>query len=232
MDKGRPKLVCFDLDGTVMLRPNSLQYLLLLNNAPPETLLEIDRREMSGETDWISADYERAAFIAGLPVAAVEQHFDAHLETIGNLENVLRTFHEQGIVTILITAGPIEVAHALARRFPFDHCFGSTFETAGTEHAVYTGRIARHLGSEGKVQCLAELCATRDVTLQDCAAVGDGDSDLALFQAVGTSIGLNCSAETAAFAHHEVHSRDLSAILPLISSAGVGAVRRRTQRDP
>ena len=211
------RLVCFDLDGTVMLRPNSLQYLLALNQAPAQKLREIDRRESSGQVDWIAADHERVPFIAGLPVAAVEQHFDAHLETIGSLEHVLSTLKEQGIITVLITSGPLEVAEALARRFTFDHWFGSVFETAGGK---YTGRIARHLGSTGKVECLHDLCRASHISLEDCAAVGDGESDTALFHAVGTAIGINCSGDAALHVQHEVCGFDLSEILPLILKEG------------
>lgn len=206
-------MVCFDLDGTVMLRPNSLQYLCALNQAPDEVLREIDRRETSGRVEWIAADYERALLIAGLSVAGVEEHFDAHLETIGNLGLVLSTLRQHDVITVVITSGPVEVAQALGRRFAFDYCFGSTFETAS---GVYTGRITRHLGSIGKVDCLRDLCHEAQISLDDCAAVGDGESDLDLFQVVGTSIGINCSADTAEYVTHEVRGRDLAAILPLV----------------
>ena len=208
-----PRLVCFDLDGTVMLRPNSLQYLCALNGAPAETLLDIDRREESGEVDWIAADHERATLIAGLPLGAVEENFDAGLETIGNLDLVLRTLKARGIVTVLITSGPVEVAQALARRFPFDNCFGSLFASAV---GVYTGRITRHLGSRGKVDCLLGVCAAEQFALRDCVAIGDGSSDVDLFMRVGMAIGLNCSAEVTPFVRHKIVGRDLSAILPLV----------------
>lgn len=210
-----PKLVCFDLDGTVMLRPNSLEYLCRLNHAPEQILADIDRRECSGEVDWIAADYHRARLIAGLPVASVEESIEGQLLTIANLDRVLDTLRSRGILTVLITSGPIEVAQAVARRFAFDHCFGSEFETSGGD-AVYTGRITKHLGSTGKLDCLLELCHAARITLGDCAAVGDGASDIALFRAVGMSIGINCSDDAAKFVQHEVHGHDLAAILPLV----------------
>ena len=216
MAERSPKLVCFDLDGTVMLHPNSLQYLLRLNHAPEQILADIDRRERGGEVDWIAADYERAPLIAGLLVAAVEGSIDEQLLTIANLDLVLHTLRSRGILTVLITSGPIEVARAVAKRFDFDHCFGSEFETSGAGDGVYTGRITRHLGTTGKRDCLLDFCHAARIVLKDCAAVGDGASDIALFQAVGTSIGMNCSDDTANLVGHNVRGGDLSAILPLI----------------
>jgi phosphoserine phosphatase len=213
-----PRVVCFDLDGTVMLSPNSLQYLLELSHAPAAAMHDIDRREETGRVDWITADHERAAFIAGLPVAAVEQSFDGHLQTIGSLGTVLATLKAHGLISVLITAGPTEVAGALARRFAFDHYFGSDFETVD---GVYTGRVTRHLGSQGKADYLLGLCAVRGISLRECVAVGDGPSDVDLFQQVGLAIGLNCSSEVARFARHVVVGDDLSAIVPLILSPEV-----------
>ena len=212
----RLKLVCFDLDGTVMLRPNSLQFLLQLNEAPKQILADIDRREAGNEVHWMAADYERAPFIAGLPVAAVEANIDGQLLTIKNLDLVLGTLRNSGILTVLITSGPAEVAQAVARRFAFDHCFGSEFETSGLDDPVYSGRITRHLGSAGKLDCLRELCHATGIALEDCAAVGDGESDVDLFRAVGTSIGINCTDGLAELAKHQVRGQDLAAILPFI----------------
>jgi hypothetical protein len=42
-----------------MLRPNSLQYLLRLNQAPEQILADIDGREVRNEVDWVAADHER-----------------------------------------------------------------------------------------------------------------------------------------------------------------------------
>jgi phosphoserine phosphatase len=217
-----PRLVCFDLDGTVMLRPNSLQYLLELSHAPVAAMLDIDRRETTGELHWVAADQERASFIAGLPVAAVEEHFDGHLQAIGNLGPVLATLRAHRIISVLITAGPLEVAEALARRFAFDHSFGSDFETANSH---YTGRITRHLGSQGKVDCLLGLCGAEGISLEECVAVGDGPSDIDLFRRVGLAIGINCPRVVADVVHHLIEGDDLAPILPLI----IG--RRRHRAD-
>lgn len=216
MAERSPRLVCFDLDGTVMLRPNSLEYLCRLNHAPEKILAEIGRRERSGEVDWIAADYERARLIAGLPVAAVDEGIDAQLLTVANLDLVLRTLRNRGIMTVLITSGPVEVAESINRRFPFDRCFGSEFETSDACKGVYTGRITQHLGSMGKLDCLLAVCHSIQMALEDCGAVGDGESDIALFRAVGTSIGINCSPDIAKLVQHEVRGHDMSVILPLI----------------
>jgi phosphoserine phosphatase len=208
-----PRLVCFDLDGTVMLRPNSLQYLLELSHAPAAAMHDIDRREATGELHWVAADHERAPFIAGLPVAAIEQHLDSRLETICNLGPVLHALAAHAVVTALITSGPVEMAQALARRFAFDHCLGSVFETGDGR---YTGRITKHLGSAGKVECLVGLCAMLGIGLEECVAVGDGPSDIDLFGHVGLAIGINCPREVADLADHLIDGDDLAPLLPLI----------------
>jgi phosphoserine phosphatase len=216
MVEHHPKLVCFDLDGTVMVCPNSLQFLLHLNHAPPEILADIDRRETSREVHWVAADYERAPYLAGLPAAAIEESIDRELLTIGNLTLVLETLRSAGVLTVLLTSGPVEVAEAVARRFAFDVVLGSEFETSRESPPVYTGRIVRHLGSVGKLESLQRTCENLGLTVDDCVAVGDGESDIDLFRAVRTSIGLNPSPLVAGMVHYVVQGNDLSAILPII----------------
>ena len=130
--------------------------------------------------------------------------------------SAIGALHSRDILTVLITSGPIEVAEAVARRFAFDRCFGSDFESSGDNDLVYAGRIKRHLGSAGKLDCLKELCVAVGVTLGDCVAVGDGESDVNLFRAVWTSIGINCTPQVAELVEHHVQGDDLSAILPFL----------------
>ena len=117
----------------------------------------------------------------------VEANLDAQLETIGNLQPVLCTLQAHGLITVLLTSGPLEVAEAIARRFAFNHAIGSLFEVAGV---AYTGRITRHLGSAGKVEELLRLSDAEGISLEECVAVGDGYSDHDLFERAGLAIGL------------------------------------------
>ena len=201
-----------------MLRPNSLEYLCRLNHAPEQTLADIvERRECNDEIDWIAADHERARLIAGLPVVAVEENLDDQLVTIASLDLVLRTLRNRGLLTAPITSGPVEVAQAVTRRYAFDHCFGSEFETCGAGDGVYTGLITRHLGSSGKLDCLLGLCHAAHIVLDDrVPPSATANSDAALFQSVGIPIGINCSKHVTGLVQHDVRGYDLAAILPLI----------------
>lgn len=210
------KLVCFDLDGTVMLRPDSLEFPLQLNKTPQAVLDDINRRELEGAIDWIAADYERAPYLAGLPVASIDEHLDSHLETVANLRRVLETLNHRGTATALVTSGPLETAQAVVKRFGFDYYFGSEYEISRSTPATFTGRLTRHLGASGKLDCISHLCTYLKLDLSECIAVGDGESDLLLFQAVGTSIAMNALPDVAEAAHHVVDGYDLAQILPLL----------------
>jgi phosphoserine phosphatase len=207
------RLVCFDLDGTLVTNTNSVEYLCSLSHAPKRTLATIERGENRGQISWVMADHQRAELIAGLPVSEVEENFDEYVELIGGLHTVLRALKARGVITVLITAGPLEVAQVLQRRFAFDHCFGSAYET---RNGRFTGRIETHLGSKGKLERLLEVCETHGIPLEDCAAIGDSASDTDLFMRVGTPIGVNCAEDIARYAHHTIRGNDLSLVLPLL----------------
>jgi phosphoserine phosphatase len=206
-------LVCFDMDGTLIRNTNSVEYLCTLNHASKELMDDIDRREGDGVISWIAADHERVKLVAGLAVDRVEEQFDACLRIIDNLGEVIARLKAQNALTMLVTAGPLEVAQSLTRRYHFDYCFGSIYET---HEGKYTPRIITHLGAKGKLRHLLDLCETTGIPLRDCVAVGDSSSDIELFKNVGVSIGVNCSSDLAQYAHHVIHGNNLLPILPLI----------------
>lgn len=50
------KLICFDLEDTLIREIHWVMYLSVLNNKLEE-LIKIEKREANGEFTWIEADY-------------------------------------------------------------------------------------------------------------------------------------------------------------------------------
>lgn len=120
---------------------------------------------------------------------------DALLKKIPVLKDVKKTLlelHKRHIKTVLITVGPGFVAENLARRYGF----GSAI---GTEHIVengmFSGKIGKVLTDKDKFLEFKKLVSTFKIKLSDCVAVGDGVSDIPLFEACGFSIALNAKSQ-------------------------------------
>jgi phosphoserine phosphatase len=74
---------------------------------------------------------------------------------------------------------------------------------------VFDGRVSRHCEPEDKVTFAAEQCRRLGVGLDQVVAIGDGRSDLPLFEAVGFSVALNASATVRAASDVAVESTSL-----------------------
>lgn len=204
--------VCFDMDGTLVRNTDSVKYLCELSGHM-DAFDKINRVKSQGKISWIEADHLKAKLIEGLDLTRVESEFEGYIHLIQNIEPVLTNLKERRIRTVLITAGPVQVARVLEKRFGFDSAFGSQYEDNGTK---FTGRIVHHLGSSGKLICLRNFCLDNNLSLENCAAVGDSESDIDIFRACGKSIAINSSRAAAEAASKSIITDDLVDILAFL----------------
>lgn len=216
--------VCFDMDGTLIRNTDSVKYLCGLNGNL-DAWEEIEEIEKSGKVSWIEADHLKARLVEGLDLARVESEFDRSIVPIQNVERVLACLKARLIRTVLITAGPAQVANLIGAGFGFDDVYGSRYEVKETR---FTGRITHHMGSGGKLSCLRDFCAKNGIALEHCVAIGDGESDIELFLACGRSIAINYSDAAGEAASERVITDDLADILDFIGAwlSGVGRYGR------
>ena len=170
--------VCFDMDGTLIRNTDSVRYLCALNGNLA-ALEKIELLESKRVITWIEADNLKAELTKGLKLDLVEDRFESDAQLIQNIEQVLAYVREKGIRSALITAGPVHVANILGTKFGFDAVYGSLYEVEARE---FTGRILAHLGGDGKLNCLKEFCAKYGIGPDRCVAIGDSESDIALFK--------------------------------------------------
>jgi len=183
------KVACFDMDGTLITNTNSVEYLCLLNGKGRE-VKEIELKEENDEISWIEADYIKAKLFAGLEVKRVFEEFEKHIKLIDSIGEVLEELKQNDIKSILVTAGPIQVAEALGKKFRFDKICGSLYEV---ENGCFTGNIKKHLGDSGKLESLTLFCNENKLTLDRVVAIGDSASDIKVFEKSGKSIAINYS---------------------------------------
>lgn len=181
------KLVCFDLDHTLIYEIHSVMYPCILNGKYKE-VLEVERNEENGVYDWIEADYHRAVLIEGLHIEALSEHFDCIIKPIKNIRQTIDKLHEKGIACVLITAGPVQVAKVAAERWGIDFYYGSLYEV---ENDLFTGKITEHTGDKGKLAYLIEHLEKNGYKSEDCLAVGDGGTDIPIFEFCGSSLAIN-----------------------------------------
>lgn len=206
------KLICFDLDDTLIREIHSVMLPCILNGKEAEHAV-IQAREDAGELTYIEADYLRATLLAGLAEREIDAHFLRVAKPLRGIAETVRALHGHGILCFILTVGPIQVARTAAAIWGFDGCAGSEYEVAD---GVFTGKILSYSKSEHKVDRLNELFIRHGIAPAECVAVGDGATDLPVFAHCGASIALNASEQVKRGATYAVDTEDLRDILRFI----------------
>jgi phosphoserine phosphatase len=173
----------------------------------------IQEQEENGLIDYKSADYLRAKLLLGLEERKIAQSFLEIAKPLNNIKNVIEVLHEQNIKCIVITVGPKQVAKVVCDIWQFDDYYGSNYEVV---EGVFTGKILNYIGAEQKIECLQDFCEKNNIKPDECIAVGDGSTDIPVFQYCGRSIALNSSPKVQKSAIYAVDTDDLTDILKYI----------------
>jgi phosphoserine phosphatase len=212
---GKLKLVCFDLDDTLIREIHSVMLPCILNGKEKEHSL-IQEQEEKGLINYKSADYLRAELLLGLEECKIAQSFLEIAKPLKNIKSVVEALHEKNIKCIVITVGPKQVAKVVCDIWGFDDYYGSDYEVLG---GVFTGKILNYIGAEQKIECLQDFCKDNNISPHECIAVGDGSTDIPIFEYCGKSIAINSSPKVRKSAMYSVDTDDLTDIIKYILCA-------------
>lgn len=208
------KVVCFDLDGTLILGYDATSITLACSiNGHREEMLQIEDGRMKGEYDWIAADYKKAALLKGLPVEKLLREFPRGICPIDGIVQTVEALHQRGIKCLLVTSGPVESAQSVASLWGLDAWDGSRY---GVTDGIFDGTLPGHIGDQGKITCVERFCRPLGISLSQVTAVGDGGTDIPLFGRCGCSIAINYGPEAEGKATHYLRTDTLTDVLPLI----------------
>lgn len=206
------KLVCFDLDDTLIREIHSVMLPCILNGKEKEHAF-IQEQEEKGLIDYISADYYRADLLIGLKERKIAQSFLQIAKPLKNIKKVIELLHKENIRCIVVTVGPKQVAKVVCEIWGFDDYYGSDYEVV---KGVFTGKILYYITAEQKIQCLLDYCTNNHIEPNECIAVGDGSTDIPIFQYCGKSIAINSSPKVRKCAMYSVDTDDLQDIVKYI----------------
>lgn len=206
------KLVCFDLDDTLIRGIHSVMLPCILNGREKEHSI-IQKQEEDGQLDYMTADYLRAELFSGLNEEEIKSRFLEIVRPLDNISETVAVLHKQGIKCVLITAGPIQVARVVSAIYGFDGYYGSNYEV---KDGKFTGKISEYIRAEDKVNCLKDFCKKDDISPSECIAIGDGLTDIPVFAYCGRSIALNASEKVKKVAAYAVDTNDLLDIVDYV----------------
>ena len=128
----------------------------------------------------------------------------ARAPCIDDIREGVEQLAARGVDAVLCTVAWSFVAQCVADRFGFTAVSGAVMQVDGD--GLLAGRVAQYFEPEDKVAFLRDYCESRDLSMSQVVAIGDGRSDLPMFDAAGFSVGLNASPAARAAASVAVDS--------------------------
>lgn len=226
----------FDLEGTLLRKAYHLDdgkvapsaWTLLAEKLGPAALEE----EQASKDKWNSKGY--AGYVEwmedtirihqkyGLTRALFEEVLNS-VERIPGVDKVVQAFHSAGLKTAIVSGGFKFLADRLQRELKITHSFCACeyfFDGVG---AIQHWNVLP-ADFEGKVDFMKLTMKEHKISSEDALFVGDGDNDVPMAQAVGTSIAFNAQPSLRNACTYQIDqpqgSEDFSAVLVILQRHG------------
>jgi phosphoserine phosphatase len=166
---------------------------------------ELERRFTAGEIASADVADGDAPYYEGRSIAEVADVMAA-APCIDDIREGVEQLASRGVDALLCTVTWSFAAQCVADRFGFSAVSGTVMHV--DDDGILAGRVAQYFEPEDKVGFLRDYCGPRGLSMNQVVAIGDGRSDIPMFEAAGFSVGLNASpaARAAASVSVESHS--------------------------
>jgi phosphoserine phosphatase len=195
IDKTRIKLICFDMDGTLITNNTWFDFNIAMGITAEEDekLYSAYSAKLISYDEWINTLREHYKGASDHSYTYIQNCLSKFVlregakETISYLKNA-------GYQTALLTGSFEETAQAVS------DSLGINFVYANTRCIFYDNQDLKDISYFGeevdtKVQHLESLCTRLNILPTQCAVVGDGSNDLGVFGLTGNGITFNFSSE-------------------------------------
>jgi phosphoserine phosphatase len=208
-------LVAFDLDGTLVRIWSAWSWIhkLLGTLDAARPYAELYHAKEIDYVRWAELDVK---LWHGVSLAHIEKAIKEELTVIPNAKGLIDALRRLGLKTAIISSG-LTVFADLTKQF-----LGIDVSKANKLITDEDGRICGvevHVAFDNKDQILREIAQETQLTLLQCAAVGDSRNDIPMFRIAGFSIAFNPTNEDVAkAATTAIRSEDALDLLPPLQS--------------
>jgi len=207
------KLAVFDLDGTLKRERDPYVY-LHRHLGTEEESAQFTERGLSGEIpykEWLRLD---VGLWVGTPRATLEKLMRANPYLPGARETVA-ALKGRGVWVAIISTGPLFHAQMVAAELGIGPAWANEVMFTGKPGAmVVSGKVRVHIPFAEKGAALERLQQSLGVPPEACIAVGDGLTDIPLFQGVAVGVAVHPDKpKIAAAAHIVLPEPDLGPLL-------------------
>ncbi|MHA1860527.1 MAG: HAD family hydrolase [Candidatus Asgardarchaeia archaeon] len=185
----RIRLIAFDFDGTLtkVHRTWPLIFSKVGKLKEMEELFKLYKNAIIDDEELIKKSVK---LLSGVPlskmkeVASEIELYDGVFETISSLKRNYKV--------VLITAGFDIISREIVNLKLFDEVYTNMVEV---RDGYLTGEVKTLVTVDEKPKIINKIAEENSLSLKECAAVGDGFSDIPMFKKVGFSVAFNPSTE-------------------------------------
>ena len=185
------RLVSFDFDHTLTKGVTAAEHLADFLGVRSQ-VDEFEQLFRSGEMTTSEFTDATAHLLAGQRVDEITDHLEA-IPMVSGVSKLVSWLRRQNIRVVLNTIGYRDVIVPLASELGFHDVSGVELEHDNFE---FSGRVNSYFPLENKIAFAQRQVHAAGGQLKDVIAVGDGLSDIPLFNAVGASIAFNADEYT------------------------------------
>jgi len=204
----KKKLLVCDMESTI-IQNEFLDEIAELGGFKTE-VAKITEKAMNGEIGFREAIEARVKILKGMPESEIRALIETRLTYNPGAKELLAACKKAGVYTMLVSGGFTIFTDAVTRELGFDESHANRLEF--DREGFLTGVAPPLLGKEAKLEIMAAQAKKMAISLDDCAATGDGANDLPMLHAAGLGIAYMAKPKVKAEIKNQINNSDLMAI--------------------
>jgi phosphoserine phosphatase len=211
------KLVAFDMDST-LINIECVDEIAEAAGRKAE-VAAITEAAMRGEiSDFKDSLRRRVALLAGVPVAAMEQVYQRHLQLNPGVQTFVAACQQAGLKTLLVSGGFTFFSDRVKQRLGLDFARANVLEVADGQ---LTGRLVDRpwgdiVDGAEKRRVVLEVCELMGISPEQAIAVGDGANDLPMMEVAGLSVAFHAKPAVREQAMLSIESGGMERVLEVL----------------
>jgi len=206
------KVAFFDCDGTLTKVKSSWEYLHRRLNIWDDNADHYQALFRAGEIDYYEFCRRDALLWKGLPVSRVVGVLRDIAYRDGS-SGVVRALKKRGVFTAILSAGLSLLVEKVKNDLGIDVALSNELLSEG---GYLTGEIRINVDYDKKGLVVERMLKEVGATREEACALGDGEGDAGMFEAVGLAIGLHPLDSVSGAGHQTIRGESLLDMIRII----------------
>lgn len=206
------KVAFFDCDGTLTRVKSSWEYLHRRLNIWDDNADHYQALFREGKIDYFEFCRKDALLWRGLPVSRVLGMLEDVAYRDGS-EETIKAFRARGVLTVILSTGLSLLIEKVQKDLGVDMAFSNELLSEG---GYLTGEIKINVDYDKKGGIVERILNEVGATREEACALGDGEGDAGMFEAVGLAIGLHPFSITSGIVHRTIHGESLLDMIRIV----------------